>query len=195
MQHRRGKLRRANTHRACSRGRGRARCCSRRGREILGTRCPGAVWGLLFPRPWSRGRVQSRWWRRVVGMGNLWRCPAIPWCTWTRRVEERQRLTSLAQRLARKQESIDSAPIANYDRHPAAWDGIAARLPALETRRVRYRSCRVCLVSSYALIRKRFALTCYVVVLLSPRSGGTVSPLVPVTMGPVQNSQRPNSLF
>ena len=118
MQHRRGKFRRANRHRACSRGRGRARCCSRRGREILGTRCPGAVLGLLFPRPCGRGRVQSRWWRRVVGMGNLWRCPATPWCTWRRRVEERQRLSSLALRLARKQES-SSAPIANYDRHPA----------------------------------------------------------------------------
>ena len=175
MQHRRGRFRRANRHRACSRGRGRARCCSRRGREILGTRCPGAVLGLLFLRPWSHARVQSRWWCRVVGMGNLWRCPAIPWCTWRRRVEERQRLSSLALRLARIQESIDSAPIANYDRHPAAWNGIAARLPALETRRMRYRSCRACLVSSCALTRRRFALTCYVVVLLSPLRWNRIS--------------------
>ena len=28
-----------------------------------------------------------------------------------------------------------SALIANYDRHPAAWDDIAARLPVMETRR------------------------------------------------------------
>ena len=44
--------------------------------------------------------------------------------------KERQRALSLAKVSVRK-----SAPIANYDRHPAAWVYLAVRLPAMETRR------------------------------------------------------------
>ena len=62
------------------------------------------------------------------------------WCGWVWRGSGdalplfsvlRKELSS-ATVLVRKQ---SSAPIANYDRHPAAWVDIAARLPTKETRR------------------------------------------------------------